>query len=157
VWYRGNAQSGKQCALAPDPPLSFLRGTMRRRTILSFASAGVAGAVAAYALAFWKNYTHAPITSSTDSLVQVICLAVCPPSLGLMAADNAGLSAADFGNVADSGRKCWPIYFTWDGVSASLATTIVASIKIDVLTRYNGRWSAVTGDLRNGWYVESGT
>jgi hypothetical protein len=60
---------------------------MRRGTILSLAGAGVAGAVAAYALAFWKN--HASISSSTDTLVQVICLVVCPPSLGLMAADNA--------------------------------------------------------------------
>ena len=48
------------------------------------------------------------------------------------------MAAADFGNVADSGRKCWLIYFGWDGVSASVAKT-VASIKVHVLTGFNRR------------------
>jgi hypothetical protein len=61
----------------------------RRKIMWRFALCGAAASLVVFALAFWENHTTESVARQVNAPIQVTALILCPPSIGLMAIDNA--------------------------------------------------------------------
>lgn len=64
-------------------------GLSENRVLVYFALVGFTVACCVFGFAFYLNQRAVPINPPMDELIQYLVLLVCPPSLGLLAADNA--------------------------------------------------------------------
>jgi putative effector of murein hydrolase LrgA (UPF0299 family) len=64
-------------------------GLSENRVLLYFALVEFTVACCAFAFVFYLNQPAVHIDPAMDEMIQYLVLLVCPPSLGLLAADNA--------------------------------------------------------------------
>jgi hypothetical protein len=64
----------------------------RKKVIIGCAIAGAAAAVIVFSLAFWENRSNVSTVRQVHEPIEILALVLCPPSIGMMAVDNAPLA-----------------------------------------------------------------
>jgi hypothetical protein len=89
----------------------------RNRLIFArFATIGFAVAILIFLSGYWANAHRSMISQTADGLIQVVSLILCPPSLALMANENA--------NVVEQGLGMLIIALTNAGIYGLIGTTV---------------------------------